>query len=47
MGQYGVRDTFPPEERDELVDVVPSKLRYGLFNFFSDLGAYGDDQPRP
>ena len=47
MGQYGVRDTFPPEERDELVDVVPSKLRYGLFNFFSDLGAYGDDPPRP
>ena len=47
MGQYGVRDTFPPEERDELIDVVPGKLRYGLFNFFSDLGAYGDDPPNP
>ncbi|MFB6167927.1 MAG: ATP-dependent DNA helicase [Haloferacaceae archaeon] len=47
MGQYGVRETFPPEERDELIDVAPGKLRYGLFNFFSDLGAYGDDPPNP
>jgi DNA excision repair protein ERCC-2 len=47
MGEYGVRGTFPPEERDELVDVAPGKLRYGLFNFFSDLGAYGDDAPEP
>jgi DNA excision repair protein ERCC-2 len=47
MGEYGVRDTFPPEERDELIDVVPGKLRYGLFNFFSDRGAYGDDPPTP
>jgi DNA excision repair protein ERCC-2 len=47
MGEYGVRGTFPAAERDELVDVAPEKLRYGLFNFFSDLGAYGDDPPTP
>ena len=47
MGEYGVRSTFPPEERDELIDVVPGKLRYGLFNFFSGLDAYGDDPPTP
>ena len=47
MGEYGVRGTFPAEERDELVDVAPSKLRYGLFNFFSDLDAYGEEPPTP
>jgi len=47
MGEYGVRETFPAAERDELIDVAPEKLRYGLFNFFSDLGAYGDDPPVP
>ena len=47
MGEYGVRGSVPPEERDELVDVAPTKLRYGLFNFFSGLDAYGDDPPVP
>jgi DNA excision repair protein ERCC-2 len=47
MGRYGVRDAFPPEERDELVDVAPGKLKYAMLNFFSDLDAYDGDPPRP
>ena len=47
MGRYSVRETFPPDERAELVDVRPEKLRYALLNFFSDHGAYGDDVPLP
>ncbi len=47
MSEYAVRSAFPPEERAEIVDVTPDKLRYALFNFFADLEAYGADAPRP
>ncbi|MFB6079629.1 MAG: ATP-dependent DNA helicase [Haloferacaceae archaeon] len=47
MGRYGVRDAFPAEERDELIDVAPDKLRFAMLNFFSDLGAYDGDPPAP
>ncbi|MFB6353739.1 MAG: ATP-dependent DNA helicase [Halobacteriales archaeon] len=47
MGQYSVRGTFPPDERAELVDVRPDKLRYALLNFFDDHGTYGEDVPVP
>ncbi|MFB6159940.1 MAG: ATP-dependent DNA helicase [Haloferacaceae archaeon] len=47
MGAYGVRGTFPPEERDELVDVAPEKLKFAMLNFFSDLDAYDGEPPRP
>ena len=47
MGRYSVRGTFPPEERDELVDVVPEKLRYALLNFYSDHEAWDGARPTP
>jgi len=47
MGRYGVRDAFPPEERAELIDITPGKLRFGLRNFFADLDAYDGEPPAP
>ncbi|WP_345779691.1 ATP-dependent DNA helicase [Haloplanus halobius] len=47
MGKYGVRDSFPPEERDELIDVAPEKLKFAMLNFYADLEAYDGDPPTP
>ncbi|AXG11721.1 ATP-dependent DNA helicase [Haloplanus rubicundus] len=47
MGKYGVRDSFPPEERDELIDVAPEKLKFAILNFYADLDAYDGDPPAP
>jgi DNA excision repair protein ERCC-2 len=47
MGKYGVRSTFPPEERAELVDVNPSKLKFAMLNFYADHDAYDGAPPRP
>ena len=47
MGRYGVRDAFPPEERRELIDVGPEKLRFAVRNFFQDRGAYEGTPPAP
>lgn len=47
MSEYAVRSGFPPEEREEIVDVTPDKLGYALFNFFADLDTYPADAPRP
>jgi DNA excision repair protein ERCC-2 len=47
MGKYGVRNAFPPEERDELIDVAPEKLKFATLNFFADLDAYDGDPPAP
>jgi DNA excision repair protein ERCC-2 len=47
MGRYGVRDAFPPEERDELIDVDPEKLKFAMLNFFADREAYDGDPPAP
>ena len=47
MGRYGVRGTFPPEERAELLDIAPEKLRFAALNFFSDMDAYDGEPPRP
>jgi DNA excision repair protein ERCC-2 len=47
MGKYGVRDSLPPEERDELIDVAPEKLKFATLNFFADLDAYDGDPPAP
>jgi DNA excision repair protein ERCC-2 len=47
MGKYGVRGTFPEEERDELLDVAPEKLKYAMLNFYSDHAAYDGDPPTP
>jgi DNA excision repair protein ERCC-2 len=47
MGKYSVRETFPADEREELLDVKPGKLRYALLNFFEDHDAYDEDVPLP
>jgi DNA excision repair protein ERCC-2 len=47
MRDYAVRGTFPPEERAEMIDVDPSKLKFGLLNFYNDLDAYDGDPPAP
>ena len=47
MGDYSVNETFPPEERAELVDVQPRKLKYAMLNFFQDVDAYDGDPPTP
>jgi len=47
MGKYGVRDSFPPEERDELIDVAPEKLKFAMLNFYGDLDAYDGAPPSP
>jgi DNA excision repair protein ERCC-2 len=47
MGKYAVRDTFPPEERAEITDVEPEKLKFALLNFYSDMDAYEGPPPTP
>ncbi|MEF8976032.1 MAG: ATP-dependent DNA helicase, partial [Halapricum sp.] len=47
MRDYAVRGTFPPEERAEMIDVEPEKLKFGLLNFYNDLDAYDGDPPTP
>ncbi|MGQ4556524.1 helicase C-terminal domain-containing protein [Halobellus sp. GM3] len=47
MGKYGVRESFPREERAELVDVAPEKLKFSMLNFYADLDAYAGEPPRP
>jgi DNA excision repair protein ERCC-2 len=47
MGQYAVRGAFPTEERTEMVDVQPEKLKFGLLNFYQDVDAYDGDPPTP
>ncbi|MEF8785888.1 MAG: ATP-dependent DNA helicase [Haloarculaceae archaeon] len=47
MGQYAVRGAFPTEERAEMVDVQPEKLKFGLLNFYQDVDAYDGDPPTP
>ncbi|MFB6092109.1 MAG: helicase C-terminal domain-containing protein, partial [Haloquadratum sp.] len=47
MGKYGVRDSFPPGERAELVDVAPEKLKFAMLNFYADLDAYEGEPPQP
>jgi len=47
MRDYAVRGTFPAEERAEMLDVDPEKLKFGLLNFYRDLDAYDGDPPTP
>jgi DNA excision repair protein ERCC-2 len=47
MREYAVRGAFPAEERAELLDVQPEKLKFGLLNFYRDLDAYDGDPPTP
>ena len=47
MGKYAVRGTFPPEEREEMIDLQPDRLKFALLNFYSDLNAYPGRPPSP
>ncbi|ELZ29356.1 DEAD/DEAH box helicase [Halosimplex carlsbadense 2-9-1] len=47
MSDYSVRGTFPPEERREMVDVDPGKLKFALLNFYQDVDGYDGEPPRP
>ncbi|WP_368410746.1 ATP-dependent DNA helicase [Haladaptatus salinisoli] len=47
MGKYSVRETFPPEEREEMIDIEPEKLKFAMLNFFTDRGAWGGEPPTP
>jgi DNA excision repair protein ERCC-2 len=47
MGKYAVRGTFPAEERAEIVDVAPEKLKFALLNFYADMDAYDGPAPTP
>ena len=47
MRKYSVNPTFPPEERKEIVDMEPGKVKFGMLNFFGDLDAYDGSPPKP
>jgi len=47
LGDYSVHDAFPREEREELIDVDPDKLKFAMLNFYQDMDAYGGDPPTP
>jgi len=47
LGKYSVHGTFPEEEREEFVDVVPEKLKFAMLNFFQGHDEYDGDPPTP
>lgn len=47
MGKYSVRGAFPQEEREELIDMTPEKVKFGMLNFYADHDAYDGDPPEP
>jgi len=47
MRDYSVRGTFPPEERAEMVDIDPEKLKFAMLNFYQDMDAYDGPPPKP
>jgi len=47
MHDYAVRGTFPPEERREMVDIGPEKLKFAMLNFYQDMDAYDGAPPKP
>jgi DNA excision repair protein ERCC-2 len=47
LADYSVNEDFPPEERAELIDVDPSKLKYAMLNFFREHQAWDGDPPAP
>ena len=47
MGKYAVRSSFPQEERAELLDVAPEKLKFAMLNFYRDHDAYEEEPPTP
>jgi DNA excision repair protein ERCC-2 len=47
LGDFSVHETFPEEEREELIDVAPGKLQFAIRNFYTDHSAYDGDPPLP
>ncbi|GAB3017849.1 ATP-dependent DNA helicase [Natronobiforma cellulositropha] len=47
LGKYSVNATFPHDEREELLDIAPEKLKFAMLNFYSDHGVYDGEPPRP
>ncbi|MEF8905500.1 MAG: ATP-dependent DNA helicase [Haloarculaceae archaeon] len=47
LGQYSVNGTFPDEERAEMIDIDPGKLKYAMLNFYADVGAWDGAPPAP
>ena len=47
MSDYAVRGTFPPEERAEMVDLEPEKLKFAMLNFYADVDGYDGEPPEP
>jgi DNA excision repair protein ERCC-2 len=47
MHDYAVRGTFPPEERGEMIDIGPDKLKFAMLNFYQDTGGYDGPPPAP
>jgi DNA excision repair protein ERCC-2 len=45
--RYAVRGTFPAEERAEMVDLEPGKLKFAMRNFYQAMDAYGGEPPDP
>ncbi|MCK4796718.1 MAG: ATP-dependent DNA helicase, partial [Spirochaetes bacterium] len=37
LGKYSVFNIFPEEERNEIIDVAPERVKYSLMNFFNDM----------
>ncbi|MGB9987005.1 ATP-dependent DNA helicase [Salarchaeum japonicum] len=47
MRKYSVNNAFPPEERAELIDIAPEKLKFATLNFYGDMDAWDGSPPRP
>ncbi|QRV16703.1 ATP-dependent DNA helicase [Haloterrigena salifodinae] len=47
LGRYSVNGTFPHEEREELIDIDPEKLKFSMLNFYGDHDAYDGETPAP
>ncbi|WP_306055085.1 ATP-dependent DNA helicase [Natronococcus wangiae] len=47
LGKYSVNGTFPHEEREGLIDIDPSKLKFSMLNFYGDHDAYDGEPPTP
>ncbi|WP_049890926.1 ATP-dependent DNA helicase [Natrinema versiforme] len=47
LGKYSVNGIFPHEEREELIDIDPGKLKFAMRNFYGDHGAYDGEPPAP
>ncbi len=47
LGRYSVNSTFPHEEREELIDLDPGKLKFAMRNFYGDHDTYDGELPAP